>query len=664
MKKALLFFFFIAGIFRCHSQNKVIGKVSIADLKENVYEKDTTAVAVILYKKRKTYFDYKEIDGFFAVHQYQIRIKIYKKEGLDWANFEIPYYVGYENIQDDVLRSTDGVTYNLENGDIVKTKLKSEGIFNEKISDNWKKVSLTMPNVRVGSVIELNYTIESHNLVKFPVFDIQSAIPVQTIEYQSEIPTSYVYKSVVKGSVPVKFDSKLKQGSISFTNQHGLTNLLNFQQVNSQFRVNDVPALVDEKFVDNLSNYSASLNCELEKILIPGQPDKDYSNTWEGVANSIYSYKDFGAELEKRDYLLSDLRNLMKGQKDSLSKLQKVNVIFKYVQQRMNWNDVYGYYTDKGVVKAYEDKIGNVADINFILIAMLKFAGLEAEPVLVSTKSHGIPVFPNRTGFNYVIAAAEIDGETVLLDATSKNTTVNILPLNVINWYGRLIRNDGTTAKIDLVPIKPSVINCNLGVRVSSTGKLVGNYTMQKTDYEAFKFRENQGKISQDRYTENKENEYSGIQIKDYSIVNDKADMFAPVVEKISFESNNHCEVIGGKMYINPLLFFKMYKNPFDQEKRVMPIYFEYPKHEKYSVFFEIPEGFVVESLPTPVKLVLNEKDLKFTLNCQVVGNTIQIRIVNELNIGICASEDYVPLKSFFQQMVDKQNEKIVLKKM
>ena len=57
---------------------------------------------------------------------------------------------------------------------------------------------------------------------------------------------------------------------------------------------------------------------------------------------------------------------------------------------------------------------------------MLKLAGINANPVLLSTIDHGIPAFPNRTVFNYVIAAADIDGKQILLDGTSKFTTQNI----------------------------------------------------------------------------------------------------------------------------------------------------------------------------------------------------------------------------------------------
>ena len=116
---------------------------------------------------------------------------------------------------------SDAVTYNLENGDVVKTKLNSEGVFKTKINDDWKMAKLSMPNVKVGSVIEFSYLLKSENLVRFPVCDFQYTIPVNYAEYKTEIPEYYIYKTILKGYVDVKSDSKVNQGSVSFGNEYG-----------------------------------------------------------------------------------------------------------------------------------------------------------------------------------------------------------------------------------------------------------------------------------------------------------------------------------------------------------------------------------------------------------------------------------------------------------
>ena len=105
------------------AHNFELGRVSITELKEKYHHKDTSAVAAVLFKNGKTSFNYSGERGFTAITEVIMRIKIYKKEGYKWANFSVPYYVGYEHYSDDVVKFSNAITYNLENAEIVKTKL-------------------------------------------------------------------------------------------------------------------------------------------------------------------------------------------------------------------------------------------------------------------------------------------------------------------------------------------------------------------------------------------------------------------------------------------------------------------------------------------------------------------------------------------------------------
>ena len=643
-----------------NSQNFELGKVSNNELLEKLHPEDTTAVAAVLYKKAKTIFKYNLSRGFTVNHEYTYRIKIYKKEGLSWANFEVPYYVGYEDMNDESVKFSNVVTYNIEDGTVVKTKLNSEGSFKKNVNEYWNLATISMPNVKVGSVIEFKYILKSENIVKFPVYDNQYDIPINYSEYITEIPEIFIYKPVLKGYVKVKSDAKFVNGSQNYEDEYKRTASLKYRQINSSYVAENIPAIKEEDYVDNIRNYKSSIQNELERTRYPEQPVKDYSITWEGVAKTIFENKNFGKELNEQLYLIQDVKMILK---NAVSDEEKLDVIFKFVQSKMNWNKEDGYFTEKGVKQAYLDKTGNVAEINFILIAMLKLAGINANPVLISTVEHGVPSFPSRTVFNYVIAAADFDGKQILLDATHKYTTQNILPLNVLNWTGRLIKQDGTSQEINLVPTIPSKVNYTLMTKINNLGHITGKFRVQKTAYEAYSFREKYANQNEENYLEKLENNLDGILINDYSVENRDTDMSKPVIETFTFTSENHCEIIGGKMFIDPLLFFTLKKNPFVQETRQMPIYFGYPKQEKYNINLEIPEGYAVESIPKSMKIASEDNVILFVMNSQVEGNKIQIIITKEINAAIMEAEYYSNLKDFFQKIIDKQNEKIVLKK-
>ncbi|MCV2487461.1 DUF3857 domain-containing protein [Flavobacterium sp. SH_e] len=660
LRSFLICIAFFWGFTNTQAQNYELGKVTIAELKENVHPKDSSAPAAILFKKGRTYFTYDRNTGFIANHVCEVKIKIYKKEGLSWADQKVRFYIGYENLNDDRLEFSEAVTYNLENGNIVKTKLENQGEFKNKINKYWKEKTITLPNVKVGSVIEYKYVLKSENLVKFPDFDIQFKIPVNYFYYKTQIPEFYIYKPILIGGIPLETESKLTNGSQSYDNNFSQTNSFSYKQIESYYSGKDVPALKDEPYVNNLENYRGSIQQELERVRLPEQPVKDYSVTWEGVAKTIFKDDDFGKQLNETLYFAEDLKKLLANVE---SQNERLKLVFTYVQNRMNWNETYGCYTDKGVKKAYQDQTGNVAEINFILINMLRMAGITANPVLVSTVENGLPVYPTRAGFNYIVAAAEIDGKLTLLDATHKFTSPNILPLNTLNWKGRLVRKDGTSQEIELDPALASKENFNLMVKISPEGKMDGSARIQRTDYDAYRFRVENNAKSEDNYLEKFEEELGGLTISNYRIENQKSNIEQPIVETFSFVSNGQTEIIGGKIFVNPLLFFTKSKNPFNQEKRQMPVYFGYKNSEKFSLSIEIPDGYAIESVPKPVRITSEDKQMSFLLNFSVVENKIQIVSIKEINNSIFAAEDYEMLKEFFQKIIVSQNEKIVLKK-
>jgi hypothetical protein len=126
------------------------------------------------------------------------------------------------------------------------------------------------------------------------------------------------------------------------------------------------------------------------------------------------------------------------GAKDPLEKAKK---IYSFIQSRVSWNEDFGFLTDAGVKKAYENKRGGVPEINLLLVGALQSAELEAEPVLLSTRAHGLPndIHPVLSSFNYVIATVKIGEQSYLLDATDPMLVFGMLPERCINGKGRVM---------------------------------------------------------------------------------------------------------------------------------------------------------------------------------------------------------------------------------
>lgn len=664
--KLLIFLLFTTFIY---SQEYELGKVTIAQLEEKYHPKDTSAVAAILFEKGKTSFNYEEMNGFSTTTEVLVKIKIYKKEGFEWANRKIRHYIDGKK---ETVSFSKGVTYNLVNGEIEKTKLKSSGEFTEKINNFWSETKIVMPNVKEGSIIEYAYIIKSPFISNFPEWSFQKNIPVNHSEYTTLIPEYFVYNTFTKGFSNIKVtrnsDNRKMPYSYSYVDasragtakSERVTTELQFVENSTNYIAEDVPALKEESFVNNIDNYSSSILHELSMTKYPNSPTKSYSSDWESVVKTIYDNEDFGGQLNKANFYEEDLNALLK---DITTTEDKIITIFSYIKNRLNWNGYVGYYSDKGVKKAYQEKTGNTADINLLLVSMLNYAKLNASPILLSTRSNGIPIFPSRNGFNYVIAGVELsNGSVVLLDATNKNAVPNIIPENALNWFGRIVRKNGTSEMVDLYPKKGSLEAVSILAELKADGSISGKQRKQLTDYNAYRYRSRHANRNHDDYVQQLEKEHNFSAVENYEVANIN-DLSKPVIETYSFSGNSMTDIIDSKIYLPPMLFHQMDVNPFKSEQRSYPIDFSFPFKDSYNFSIKIPEGYVVESKPEALNLNMNQNMVSFRYSVSENLGTIQISCIVEVNSPIIESDYYPHLKELFNQIVLKQNEKIVLVK-
>ncbi|TBV24976.1 hypothetical protein DMZ43_13965 [Meridianimaribacter sp. CL38] len=670
-KTVIIFLLFIGQLTYC--QNYKFGKVSEEELLETQHPEYPEATAAILYKKQKIMFDYIQGKGFIQSTEIQERIKIYNKEGFDYATKMISLYDGASSASSEKLIGLKAYTYNIEGGKIIKDKLKNSDVFDEDTNKYRKTTKFTMPNLKEGCVIELEYTIESQ---LFSIDDIafQQMIPTKNFELSLNTPEYLIYKTFLNPRatyIPQLTETK-KRRSVTITSRErsqsrggGLANYssskIDFNDNVVEANLSNIPPLKDENYVDNLANYQSRLLVELERIELPNQPIEYLSTTWEKVTNTIYDDSDFGDQLSKNNYFKKDLETLMSS-KPTDDKIEKVSMILDFVKSKVKWNEYYGYTAEQGVSKAYKDGVGNSADINLMLTSMLRYAGMDANPVLVSTKNNGIPLVPTRSGFNYVISAVNVDGKIILIDATRKHGTIDILPTNTLNWLGRLIKEDGSSDWINLIPEVSSSEMVSLNAKLETDLSINGKIRHQYTNYQANRLRNKYDGYGDEKVIETLEKDKGLIEISDLNL-SQINEVDKPVLLSYDFNIDEAIEDVGGDLYLKPMLFLASKENPFKQDTRIYPIDFVYPISDKYMVNMMIPEGYELDVLPESVKYQFNGLDGVFTYMANKNGSYIQFVITFELNKTLILPTEYKQFKEFYQLMIEKQNEQIVLKK-
>lgn len=408
MKKVLPLLLLLTTQLSILAQDYKFGKVSKEELEEKFYPLDSTADAAYLFKKRRTYFNYNQSSGFELITKIHERIKVYSKDGFDKATVIIPYYSS-DNGKDEKIYGLKAYVFNSNKGKIVKKKLSNKNVFKEKVNDNWNQKKITMPDVKVGSVIDIKYEINSPFYYKIDDLEFQFDIPVKKLDYEVEIPEFYNFKVASKGYYIIRPQLSVENSSIVINSKQRTgvyvskttfsQDKIDYKSNRSNFKATYIPALKNnEPFVSNINTYRGGLKYELEStnFVNIGGDFRSYSNSWKQVAKQIYKSSSFGGELSKSSYYKDDLNKILAESKTEVDRLFN---IYNFVKQRVKWNEYYGIYSDKGVRKAFKDRVGNVADINLMLTSMLRTSGLNADPVFSKYKSKRSAFFSNNRRF-------------------------------------------------------------------------------------------------------------------------------------------------------------------------------------------------------------------------------------------------------------------------
>ncbi|MDB4292780.1 DUF3857 domain-containing protein [Maribacter sp.] len=656
------------------AQEVKFGKVSKAALEEKFNPADSSAVATYLYKYRRTYFEYKSGEGFNLVTSIHHRIKIYSQDGFDYATKKIVLYKnGSSNERVGRLKA---VTYNLKNGKIEETKLDKDGEFEVALSEYRDEKSFTMPKIAAGSVIEYKYEVRSPFISNIDEFVFQHDIPVKSLTAIMDAPQYFVFRLNMKGFLPIKPEKDKQNRTLNIrqrVNARGngsssssggsrtavKTSTLTYFSNITTYQMNTIPALKEEPYVNGIDNYRSGVTYELSYTDFPDTPIKTYATNWEAVVKTIYDSDSFGGELKKIGYFEDDVDAIVAKTNDET---QKITAIFDLVKSKVKWNEAYGKYTSNGVRKAYKDGLGNVADINLMLTSMLRYAGLEANPVLVSTRANGIPLFPTREGYNYVICGVDLEAGMVLLDATDAYSTPNILPFRTLNWEGRMIRKEGTSETVTLYPSKSSSKRVFTNMNLSETGDLNGKIRISYNDHDAVTFRKSYFKADEDQYLEELENDYGQIEIDNFEAKN-ADDLSKPATISYDYNLENGSEVIADKLYFMPLSFLRTTTNPFTLENREFPIDFGYPSITNTTATVKLPEGYKIESMPESMSLALPEDLGVFNFMIVESFGNIQLKVTTKINNAVISPVYYEALKEYYKKMIEKMNEKVVLSK-
>ncbi|MBR9855627.1 MAG: transglutaminase, partial [Algicola sp.] len=201
-----------------------------------------------------------------------------------------------------------------------------------------------------------------------------------------------------------------------------------------------------------------------------------------------------------------------------------------------------------------------------------------------------------------------------------------------------------------------------MSVSLNNDGSIEGKYQQKYSANSAFLFRNNFSTGTEDSYLDDLEKKYGDIEISDFSLQN-HGDLSKPVVQSFSFFKEAAYDEISGKLYVSPLFYLTTKSNPFKTEKREFPVDYGFPWKDQYIINITIPEGYVVESVPASIVVELPDNLGRFKYIASAVNNMVNLRVDIELNSPLIPSSYYSELKEFYNQIIKKELEQVILTK-
>lgn len=662
MKPSILLSIFILSHLTLMSQieKTEFGTISPREMSMEKYLGDPEAGAVILFDRGVSEFiDFG--DGYKIRFTRHKRIKVFNRSGYDAAEISIPLYENQLGEREE-LSEVVAVTYNQDQSQLSESRLRMSNVFEERISERWINQKFSFPDVQEGSILELKYVIETPFFFNLPDWTFQDEFPTVYSEYEVHMIPFYEYVYIAQGIS--RFDVQLSRmekeertwGEVPNVYAHAGQRGVNFNDMVFTYGLKNVPAFKDVGFISSKSDYIVKMDFQLAKFNNPYGMHEDIISTWPDLNRELLLHDNFGKYVQRcARFAKKELEkcNLV----GDLNPLDKVKAIVNYVKENFIFNNLNSKYARQTPKDFINTSSGNSAEINLFLLAMLEESGFHVKPIILSTRDHGrIPSdYPFDHFTNYVVAAVELDS-VLLLDATDPLLPYDVLPIRCRNDRGIEVTKDDKnlmwhSLSNESISGLKNMINLHLS---DDENSLIFEVRSESDRYQAHGLRH---RLSNDSESI-KQNYISSGDIEKVSTLNYDDPEKSYIID---LSGSREVERLNDLVVISPFLLLPLEENPLQEDSRNLPLDFVYPWNDQFISKIAIPEGYEVASLPDSYKM---ENSLA-KINIEYFQTDGMVTVEGEYGFlkSVYPASDYIPLKLYLNEIVNRFNEEIVLRK-
>lgn len=652
MKKLILCVLLVMSLATAKAQtvNTKMGNPTMEEMTMTSYEADPDAKAVILYESNESAM---QVVGnqLKLVMTYKRRVKVLAEEGLDVADVTLTMQdaVSATDIRNEI-HDLKATAYNLVGGKIEKTKMTNATVSKQRINDYVTQTHFVIPQVQVGSVVEYQYKMYFENYMDIPTWVAQCKYPVLRSEYTIGMPDSFVFSFQQTGAHQSNHTKKDTRNPSLDTND-----------VEHTFVWDKLPALPkDNEYLYCPTDFADKVTCELTSIHIPGVISKTFAVSQEDINKRLLNNDNFGGRLKQKNPLRKEMEAA--GIASITDNMERAKATIEMLKKNVRWDGNYNL-GGTSLSKVLKEGTGDNADMNFILISMLRDVDVKCYPIVMSRRSRGrMPItHPSLDALNtFCVGIFENDSTLHFYDSSAENGYFDVLPSDMNVDRAILIYDDiDDWATVSPQPAVKSKEVISINGSISADGILTANNSTAYGGLDALKFRNSwENKNDSTAFVEAiaaAEN----IEIQDYATQDREA--FSPqVTERYSFTKQLDGD---GKFFINPLILSSLRESPFKSESSTMPVEFPAVSSRTFVINIDLPEGYRLEENIRSLSASLPDNGGSVRIMANVSNGRLTVSAKININKVFFTADEYPQLKEFFDLIAQKCNEMIVISK-
>ncbi len=592
--------------------------------------------AVVVFDREKMYIDSQEWD---IIRERHVRIQIFTEAGKEYADVSIPYWHTH--------RVTEIKAHTIL-PDGSRIKLNKDDIFEEGNEKRWMYKVFALPGVEEQCIIEYQYKYRSTNIAAVQPKYFQSYLRTEYSLFSMTLTQGFEYTALTRNLPPsyreperLDFDTPYEKNLSKYT-----------------WEFYDLPPVKDEPYMYNREDHLFSISMQMVRYRDPYN-DITFIKEWEDLTKYLLdehydSYMHSSGALKK---LLAEIQP-----EDPTAGLQPRD-IFVFVRDRLTRSSANSKYPDpmKEVIKRRQ---GSPVEKNLLMTALMRLAGYNADPVLISQRFNGRvnPRSPSIGDFNHVIVRLDQNKKLTLHDAGYTYSTFDLMPASNYSGAG-LVLTEGESDFV-LFPTDTQVSRRNVVTtcKLDETGTLTGSFQISSTGYYASSSRSSYADAKDDETFayDNIVDHLPGVIVDSVTVETNADDFRKPVVTLVHFQIPEYF-VPGSDLSYLPTTFFHGFRsNSLVKDERNHDIEFYKTFNIKEVVNLELPPGY--EVVETPDNANIRGPGIAFQKRIQPIDNMVQIAWTQQLNKLVHPPSEYKKLRDFYTDAVAVDQAVLVIK--